>query len=52
MQILTRGSVMCSNLGNYSGLKLFEYVMVERLIREKMNIDNMQFGFLPGHRNT
>ena len=40
--------------GNYRGLKMLDQIMkvlervVERLIREKVNIDDMQFGFMPG----
>ena len=39
--------------GNYRGMKLLEHVMkvVERA-REKVNIDDMQFGFMPGHGTT
>ena len=44
--------------GNYRDLKRLEHVMKvderneERLVREKDNIDNMQFGFMPGHGTT
>ena len=44
--------------GNYRGLKLLEHVIkvveriVGRLVREKVNIDDMQFGFIPGHGTT
>ena len=39
-------------------MKLLEHVkivierIVERLVREKVNIDNMQFGFMSGHGTT
>ena len=44
--------------GNYRGLKLLEQVMkvmeriLEKLIRDKINIDEMQFGFMPGRGTT
>ena len=40
--------------GNYRGLKLLDHVlrgvqrMIEKTIREKLFIDDMQFGFMPG----
>ena len=44
--------------GNYRGLKLLEQVLkvleriMEVFIREKVNIDDMQFGFMPGRGTT
>ena len=44
--------------GNYCGLKLTEHVlkMVERIleviIRNTVTVDDMQFGFMPGHVTT
>ena len=44
--------------GNYRGLKLIDQVMkvlervVEQLIRAKIKIDDMQFGFMPGRGTT
>ena len=40
--------------GNFRGLKLLDHLMkvfervVEKYIREAVNIDDMQFGFMPG----
>ena len=40
--------------GNYRGLKLLDHVMkgiervIEKIIRERISIDDMQFGFMPG----
>lgn len=40
--------------GNYRGLKLLDHVMktteriIENIIRDRINIDEMQFGFVPG----
>ena len=40
--------------GNYRGLKLLDHVMktteriIKAIIRERINIDGMQFGFVPG----
>ena len=40
--------------GNYRGLKLLDHVMkamervIETIIRERIIIDSMQFGFMPG----
>ncbi len=40
--------------GNYRGLKLLDHVMkvtervLDRLIRDRVHIDDMQFGFMPG----
>ena len=39
--------------GNYRGLKLLDHVMkgiervIEKIIRERISIDDMQFGFMP-----
>ena len=44
--------------GNYRGLKLLEHTMkvfervIETKIREKVKIDDMQFGFMPGKGTT
>ena len=46
------------NCNTYGGLKLLEHVMkivervLERKIRESVNIDSMQFGFMPGRETT
>ena len=37
--------------GNYRGLKLLERV-IEKIIRERISIDDMQFGFMPGRGTT
>ena len=40
--------------GNFRGLKLLDHLMkvfervIEKYIREAVNIDDMQFGFMPG----
>ena len=44
--------------GNYRGLKLLDHAMkgmervIENIIRERVIIDNMQFGFIPGRGTT
>ena len=44
--------------GNYRGLKLVDQVMkviervIDRLLRERIDIDEMQFGFVPGRGTT
>ena len=44
--------------GNYRGLKLLDHVMkgmervIEKIIRESISIDDMQFGFMPGRGTT
>ena len=44
--------------GNFRGLKLLEHLMkvfervIEKYIRDAVNIDNMQFGFMPGKGTT
>ena len=44
--------------GNFRGLKLLEHLMkvfervLEKYIRETVNIDEMQFGFMPGRGTT
>ena len=44
--------------GNYRGLKLLDHVMkgmervIEKIIRERISIDDMQFGFMPGCGTT
>ena len=44
--------------GNYRGLKLTEHVLkvveriIEVIIRDVVNVDDMQFGFLPGRGTT
>ena len=43
---------------NYRGLKLLDHVMkgiervIEKIIRERISIDDMQFGFMPGCGTT
>ena len=44
--------------GNYRGLKLLDHVLkviervVEKIMREQVDIDDMQFGFMPGRGTT
>ena len=44
--------------GNYRGLKLLDHVMkgiekvIEKIIRERISIDDMQFGFMPDRGTT
>ena len=44
--------------GNYRGLKNLDHVMkgiervIEKIIRERISIDDMQFGFMPGRGTT
>ena len=44
--------------GDYRGLKLLDHVMkgmervIEKIIRERISIDDMQFGFMPGRGTT
>ena len=44
--------------GNYRGLKRLDHVMkgikrvIEKIIRERISIDDMQFGFMPGRGTT
>ena len=44
--------------GNYRGLKLLDHVMkgiervIEKIIRERISIDDMQFDFMPGRGTT
>ena len=44
--------------GNYRSLKLLDHVMkgiervIEKTIRERISIDDMQFGFMPGRGTT
>ena len=44
--------------GNYRGLKLIDHVMkgiervIKKIIRERISIDDMQFGFMPGRGTT
>ena len=44
--------------GNYRGLKLLDHVMkgiervIEKIISERISIDDMQFGFMPGRGTT
>ena len=44
--------------GNYRGLKLLDHVMkgiegvIEKIIRERISIADMQFGFMPGRGTT
>ena len=53
-----KGKGDATDRGNYRGLKLLDHVMkilervVERLIRDRIEIDSMQFGFMPGRSTT
>ena len=53
-----KGKGDATDRGNYRGLKLLDHVMkvmervVDGLIRSCVNIDNMQFGFMPGRGTT
>ena len=44
--------------GNLRGLKLLDHAMkgiervIEKIIRERISIDDMQFGFMPGRGTT
>ena len=55
---LYKGKGDALNRGNYRGLKLTEQVLkvvervVEELLRDFVNIDDMQFGFCPGRGTT
>lgn len=55
---LFKGKGDALNRGNYRGLKLIDQVMkvlervVEGLIRQRVLIDDMQFGFMPGRGTT
>ena len=55
---LYKGKRDALNRGNYRGLKLIEQVMkvlervVEGLIRQRVEIDEMQCGFMSGHGTT
>ena len=55
---LYKGKGDALNRGNYRGLKLIEQVMkvlervVEGLIRQRVEIDEMQYGFMSGHGTT
>ena len=55
---LYKGKDDALNRGNYRGLKLIEQVMkvlervVEGLIRQRVEIDEMQYGFMSGPGNT
>ncbi len=46
------------DVGNYRGLKLLDHVMkvtervTEKIIRDMVHIDDMQFGFMPGRGTT
>ena len=49
-----KGKVDAVERGNFRGLKLLDHLMkvfervIEKYIREAVNIDDMQFGFMPG----
>ena len=53
-----KGKGDATDRGNYRGLKLLDHVMkilervVEKLIRDRIEIDSMQFGFMPGRSTT
>ena len=53
-----KGKGDATDRGNYRGLKLLDHVMkvlervVDGLIRSIVNVDNMQFGFMPGRGTT
>ena len=53
-----KGKGDATTRGNYRGLKLLEHAMkaferiLEGLIRKQVNIDDMQFGFMPGRGTT
>ena len=55
---LYKGKGDALDRGNYRGLKLIEQVLkvlervVESLIRKRVEIDDMQFGFMPGRGTT
>ena len=55
---LYKGKGNALERGNYRGLKLLEQVMkviervLEKIIRERIAIDDMQFGFMPGRGTT
>jgi exonuclease III len=55
---LFKGKGDALNRGNYRGLKLIDQVMkvlermAEQFIRQKVRIDDMQFGFMPGRGTT
>ena len=55
---LYKGKGDALNRGNYRGLKLIEQVMkvlermVEGFIRQRVEIDEMQCGFMSGHGTT
>ena len=49
---LYKGKGDALNRGNYRGLKLIEQVMVEGLVRQRVEIDEMQCGFMYGRGTT
>ena len=55
---LFKGKCEALDRGNYRGLKLTEHVLkvveriIEVIIRDIVNIDEMQFGFMPGRGTT
>ena len=55
---LYKGKGEASDRGNYRGLKLTEHILkviehiIEDFIRNIVNIDDMQFGFMPGSGTT
>ena len=55
---LYKGKGEALDRGNYQGLNLTEHILkimehiIEDFIQNIVNIDNMQFGFMPGHGTT
>ena len=55
---LFKGKGEAIDRGNYRGLKLTKHVLkvveriIEVIIRDVVNVDDMQFGFLPGRGTT
>ena len=52
-----KGKESFRNCNTYKGVKLLEHAMkiierVQERIRELINIDSMQFGFMPGRETT
>ena len=58
VSLFNKGKGDALDLNNYRGLKLTDHVLkviervVENIIREIVNIDEMQFGFCPGRGTT
>ena len=55
---LLKGKGNSLEIGNYRGLKLTDQILkiaditIKKLIRQQVNINEMQFGFMPGCRTT